>query len=266
MANVGTAAAGMTLVGAGNGVSPTFVAIGTNSGLSNHGVVIAKGTSAFVATSTGNTGYVLTSNGASSDPSFQAISVSGAVTSLAMQTGTSPVTPLSGVITLNGGVVAAGTNPIRTNGTGANTAAVQVQISQAIASTDATKIGLCNFSSSNFSVDANGFVTATSGETWTDISGTTGLTANNNYFVTAASTLTLPASPSQGNRIKIIVDTASSVVITANTGQTIRLSTGVSSSAGTQTNTARGDAMTIVYRSTGTVWIAEDFVGSWTPA
>lgn len=49
MANVGTAAAGKTLIGAGNGVSPTFASIGTNSGISNNAFVLAQGNSAFIA-------------------------------------------------------------------------------------------------------------------------------------------------------------------------------------------------------------------------
>lgn len=77
-----------------------------------------------------------------------------------VQTGTSPVVPSSGAVTFNGAVVSAGTHPVRTDGTGANTMALEVQISQAIASTDATKIGLSAFDSAFFSVDANGFVTA----------------------------------------------------------------------------------------------------------
>ena len=103
-------------------------------------------------------------------------------------------------------------------------------------------------------------------QTWTDISGTTTVTNNTNYFVTAASTLTLPASPSQGSMVRFIVDTASSVVITANTGQTIRLSSNASSVAGTFTNSLIGDAMNLVYRTTGAVWIATSFVGAWIPA
>ena len=87
-----------------------------------------------------------------------------AVDSIAMQTGTSPIVPDgAGLITLNGAVVAAGTNPIRTHGTGANTGAVEVQISQAIAAADATKIGLCNFDSAQFSVGASGFVQLSGG-------------------------------------------------------------------------------------------------------
>ena len=71
MSNVGTGASGKTLIGAGNGKSPTYANIGTNSGLTAHGIVVAEGNSAFAALSPGTAGQVLTSNGASSDPSFQ---------------------------------------------------------------------------------------------------------------------------------------------------------------------------------------------------
>jgi hypothetical protein len=70
MANVGTAPAGRTLIGTGNLSSPTFAAIGTLSGLTDHGVLIAKGASAFVASAVGSTGQIFQSNGASSDPSY----------------------------------------------------------------------------------------------------------------------------------------------------------------------------------------------------
>ncbi len=80
MANVGTAAAGKTLIGAGNGASPTFASIGTNSGLTAHGVLIAEGNGAFSATSVGILGQVLTSNGPGSDPTFQPISAAATET------------------------------------------------------------------------------------------------------------------------------------------------------------------------------------------
>lgn len=82
-----------------------------------------------------------------------------AIDSIGTQTGTNPIVPTAaGLVTINGAVVAAGTNPVRSDGTGANTMAIEVQISQALAATDATKIGLANFDSAAFDVDANGFV------------------------------------------------------------------------------------------------------------
>ena len=66
--------------------------------------------------------------------------------------------PTAGNWNISGASTAAGTSPVVTSGTG-STLTVNVQKSQAIASTDATKIGLAAFDSARFSVDANGFVT-----------------------------------------------------------------------------------------------------------
>ena len=66
--------------------------------------------------------------------------------------------PLANVLELLGEVVAAGSNPFRSVASG-NTVTYQVQIGQAVAATDATAIGLVAFDSSQFDVDANGFVT-----------------------------------------------------------------------------------------------------------
>lgn len=76
MSNVGSAASGQTLIGAGNGASPTFASIGTNSGLTANGLVIAQNTGPFTATGSGTAGQVLTSNGAGVDPSFQGSAIS----------------------------------------------------------------------------------------------------------------------------------------------------------------------------------------------
>lgn len=69
MGNVGSAAAGKTLIGAGSGVSPTFASIGTNSALTAHGVVIAEGNSAFAATTAGVNGQLFIGS-TSADPAF----------------------------------------------------------------------------------------------------------------------------------------------------------------------------------------------------
>lgn len=74
--------------------------------------------------------------------------------------------PIANQLEVLGEVVAAGTNPFRSIASG-NTVTYQVQIAQAIASTNATNIGLAAFNSSDFIVDANGFVSisATAGGT-----------------------------------------------------------------------------------------------------
>jgi len=71
MANVGTGSSGKTLIGAGVGSSPTYADIGTNSGLTDHGIIVGGGLGAFEAIGTGIAGQLLTSNGAGSNPSFQ---------------------------------------------------------------------------------------------------------------------------------------------------------------------------------------------------
>ena len=70
MANVGTAAAGKTLIGAGNGSSPTYASIGTNSGLTLHGVVVAENNGAFQATGAGVSGQLLQSGGPAANPDY----------------------------------------------------------------------------------------------------------------------------------------------------------------------------------------------------
>ena len=78
--------------------------------------------------------------------------------------GTNPVVPTTGgQINVNGTLVAAGTTPIETNSLAANTYNVQVQTSQAVASTNASNNGLAHFNSADFTVDANGFVSSIGG-------------------------------------------------------------------------------------------------------
>lgn len=89
--------------------------------------------------------------------------------------GTNPVLPTAaGLVTVNGARVAAGTNPIRSVSTAANVYQIQVQTSQAIAATDATKVGLANFDSAKFTVDANGFVSTSGTGVGNTITGDSG--------------------------------------------------------------------------------------------
>lgn len=102
------------------------------------------------------------------------------------------------------------------------------------------------------------------GFAWSDTSGAFAATAENGYFITATATGTLPASPNEGDTISFIVDTTQFLTIQANTGQKIRLGTTISAAAGTGVNNFRGDAIELVYRSTGTTWIATTSIGTWT--
>jgi hypothetical protein len=80
--------------------------------------------------------------------------------------GTDPVVPDgTGQITVTGGQVAAGTttNVIRTDSLAANTFTIEVQRSQAVASTTIGDNGVSHFNSAHFTVDGNGFVSIIGG-------------------------------------------------------------------------------------------------------
>lgn len=188
------------------------------------------------------------------------------IDSVAVQTGTSPIVPtVAGLITINGGVVSAGTNPVRSNGTGANTLALEVQISQALAAADATKIGLSNFDSTSFAVDANGFVTLSGGGfTWNDVSGAFSPLKNNGYFSILTATGSLPAGAAQGDTIKFFVDHATQdLTIDAAGTDLIRIGSLVSSAGGQALSTQQGDSLTLVYRASDTQWCAIEVIGTW---
>lgn len=89
--------------------------------------------------------------------------------------------------------------------------------------------------------------------------------SNHGYFIGGAATVTLPASPSQGDTVKIIVATTDPVVVQANTGQIIGRSAALSSTAGTFTNSQRGDSLDLYFISAATAWADLGSNGAWTP-
>lgn len=99
--------------------------------------------------------------------------------------------PTAGNWNVFGASTVAGTSPVTTSGA-VSTLTVNVQKSQAIAATDATKVGLSNFNSAQFSVDANGFVSATGtvAITTTENSGTATPSAGNLNLLGTNSALT----------------------------------------------------------------------------
>lgn len=193
-----------------------------------------------------------------------------AVDSFQMQTGTSPVVPNgAGLVIFNGAVVAAGTNPVRTDGTGANTMALEVQISQALAATDATKIGLSNFNSAQFSVDANGFVSVKSGGfIWNDVTSATQTVAVQNGYVTdrgGGVTYTLPATAAFGDEF-IITGKLGLWTLAQNANQQVTLGSGSTTVGvgGSLAATNLGDSITCVCITGGasTVWRVFASVGN----
>lgn len=104
-----------------------------------------------------NVGYWVQLNAAS------ALSLSVQVQA-ATAPGTTPVIPTAGgLLTVNGAAVANHSVPVETRTRALNTFNLEVQYSASAAATDATKSGLSHFNSTQFSVDANGFVSLTGG-------------------------------------------------------------------------------------------------------
>ncbi len=125
--------------------------------------------------------------------------------------------------------------------------------------------GTCSFDSNQFLV-VDGFVQVTGGGSppFVDVSGATAGVVNQGYFCTAATTLTLPAAPSQGDIVIVYADTAAAVVVTANAGQAIRLGSTISAVAGTATSSAIGDSLTLRFRAANLVWETVASMGNWT--
>lgn len=78
--------------------------------------------------------------------------------------GTDPVVPTAaGVVTVNGAAVAAHAVPIETRSRAANAYNIEVQYSSAVAASTAANSGIAHFRSTQFTVDANGFVSMVGG-------------------------------------------------------------------------------------------------------
>jgi hypothetical protein len=99
--------------------------------------------------------------------------------------------PALGILNVLGTTSASGSIPFEFTGSG-NTVTGVIQRSQAIASTDATKIGLASFNSAQFTVDANGFVSTINNGTITSVTTSnatpqfvlTGTTENIDFGIT----------------------------------------------------------------------------------
>jgi hypothetical protein len=194
-----------------------------------------------------------------------------AVEQFSLQTGTTPINPATGIITFNGATVAAGTNPVRTDGTGPSTMTLEVQISQAIAATDATKIGLAAFNSNQFSVDANGFVSITGGGfKWNDVTTATQTIAIANGYVTdrgGGVTYTLPVTANFGDEF-IITGKSGQWTIAQNANQQINFASSSTTVGvgGSLASTNAGDSVQCVCTTAGasTIYRVYNSIGNLT--
>lgn len=105
--------------------------------------------------------------------------------------------------------------------------------------------------------------TGPTGLTWTDVAVPTLAAPFMGYFVTAATTVTLPAGAAQGDLVAIAADTAGAVVIQANVGQSIQVAATTSAVAGSATSTALGCSLWFYFRAATSTWISTSVVGNW---
>jgi hypothetical protein len=169
-----------------------------------------------------------------------------------VQTGISPVTPTSNTITLNGAVVAAGTHPVESDGTATSTLTLNVQVTQAIASTNISNVGLAAFDSAQFSVDANGFVTANGGAIGLTLTGTTG----GALPPTAGNWNILAATAAAGSVPIQVVGAGSTETVT------VQLTQAISSSNATKVGLAAFSSSDFQVDANGFVQLANSSVGS----
>jgi hypothetical protein len=132
-----------------------------------------------------------------------------------------PLSPTAGNWNILGASTAAGTSPVVTSGA-LSTLTINVQKSQAIAATDATKIGLSNFDSASFAVDANGFVTASTtgiGKTITGDSGGALSPSSNNWNILGRSgSKTVGSGATLTIKSPVYADAGGSATSTLNSG------------------------------------------------
>lgn len=83
------------------------------------------------------------------------------------------LSPVAGNWNIFGASIPSGSNPLQTAGSG-NTLTINIQRSQALAAADSTKVGVSNFSSTDFAVAASGFVTLSTTGAGKTITGDTG--------------------------------------------------------------------------------------------
>lgn len=143
-----------------------------------------------------------------------------------------------------------------------------------LGSTGATPVAATIGSSGNISITAGAGTLSigTSGFAsfaYNSVAGTTQAAAiNNGYVISNASqtTVTLPGTAALGSVIAVQGQGAAGWVLTANTGQTIKLGSSTTSSAGTLTSTNQYDAAELVCVVANTTWAVKSVIGNLTVA
>lgn len=215
----------------------------SESALTQHDVLVGGASNAIVSVSPSTANFVLISNGTGSDPSFKAVSSSGAITTINGDSGS--MTPTAGAVTISGGTTGltttasastmnvTGTLNVGHGGTGLSTLTTFTLLAggttgtgnvQQVASGTAGQILYSNGAGALPSFAAP----PASGFTWTDVTSSTQTIATLHGYVTDNATqvtYTLPASPAFGDSFQIIGGVSGSATapwtVAQNAGQQI---------------------------------------------
>jgi hypothetical protein len=231
----------------------------SGSAVTQFAVLVGGASNAVASTAVGATGTVLQGNtGAAPTYSTATYPSTTTINQILFSSAANTVT---GLATANNGVLTTGTGgvPVITALASNGQLIIGSGSGAPIAATLTAGAGISITNAANSITIAS----TSAGFTWSETSGAFAAVKENGYFITATATATMPASPTEGDTIKFSVDTTNILTITANTGQTLRFSSAVSASAGTAVSTKQGDSVELTYKSTGTVWIAQNFVGNW---
>jgi len=112
-------------------------------------------------------------------------------------------------------------------------------------------------------------VTSAPAVTWETITANQTLDVNTGYFCSSGTlSLALPAASAVGDIITIIMNGATSVVLTQSAGQSIRIGGSISTvgALGSMTGAVTGNAVTLVCSVANLTWVAESVIGTFTPA
>ncbi len=104
---------------------------------------------------------------------------------------------------------------------------------------------------------------------WADVAGISQLAVvNTGYIISNASatTVTLPNTAAEGSVVAIAGKGAAGWVLTAGSGQTIKIGNQTTSTAGTLTSTAQYDCVEVVCVTANTTWVVRSMIGNLTYA
>lgn len=98
---------------------------------------------------------------------------------------------------------------------------------------------------------------------FTDRGTSTAVLTNTGSFSTAAITLTLPATVSNGDMVSFVASTANVLVLQLPGAQVANVGNVATSAGGTITSTAKGDSLTLRYQTSSNDWFAVSSMGIW---